>query len=105
METEKNKEGEKGAHVCHFGGGICNHGACGCGEHHKHIMKGFLKLAIAVILFCFAFQMGELKGMLRSEHMRGYDQSYGADRGGVMMQYRTNGTNMMYGTTGTPLNQ
>lgn len=71
----ENKEGNKGC-----GMGSCS--GCGCGHHHMRIMRSLIKVALAVIIFSFAFKMGELKGMLES---RGYEGGY--YRGGGMMLY------------------
>lgn len=64
-------------------GGMCGgKGSCGCGHHHMHIMKWLLKIALLIVVFCFAFQMGELKGMLRSQgygHRIYSNMMYGTD--------------------------
>ncbi len=53
--------------------GMCSCGGnCGCGHHHKHMMKWLIKIALLVIVFCFAFKMGELKGMLEARGFGGY---------------------------------
>ena len=82
METQNNNSHEHKGKVCTLGADMCGCNA-GCGEHHKHMMKLFIKIALLVILFSFAYQMGELKGMLRSEYMhsnygtRMMDRTYG----------------------------
>ncbi len=59
----------------------------GCGHHkHKHMIKWAIKVAVLVLVFCFGFQMGEMKGMLRSQ-FGGYKKFHG---GGWAMP-------MMYG--------
>ncbi len=80
MNMENQKE------MC--GGGMCGHGgACGhggmCGHGH-HIMKWLFKLIVIMLVFCLGFEMGELKGMLRSSEM--HHGFYGASP-------------MMYGVT------
>ncbi len=52
----------EGKGMCAAGG--C--GMCGCGHSHKHLIKVLIKIAIVAAIFCFAFKMGELKGMLES---------------------------------------
>ncbi len=64
-------------HTCGMGG--CG-GTCGCGHHHMHILKWILKIAVLVIIFSFAFRMGELRGMLESH-------GYGNFGHGGMMYY------------------
>ena len=69
---------------------VCNSWMCGgakaCGcmggfDGHGHLLRSLIKLIIVVFIFCFAFKMGELKGMLES---RGNDFGYRTQRGGMM---------------------
>lgn len=72
----------------------------GCGHHHKHMMKWLIKIIVLVVLLCGAFQMGELKGMLRGQygHMnRGFYGGYG---GGMMYNNAWGDIQPLYGTDG-----
>ncbi len=64
-----------------------NHGMCGYGWHHMHGSKSLIvwliKIAVLVLVFSFAFKMGELKGML--EAGGGYHHHGWGGNGGDMM--------------------
>ncbi|MBP7804604.1 MAG: hypothetical protein KA052_00060 [Candidatus Pacebacteria bacterium] len=83
MNSENNSGDNK--HVCHLGGGMCGSG-CGCKEHHLHVWRWFLKIALVVVLLCFTYQLGMLRGMLHGGGYRGYD------KGGMMYRHQP----MMY---------
>jgi hypothetical protein len=61
-------------------------GSCKCGVHHGYVLRKLLRLAVLVIVFCLAFKMGEMKGMLEANGFYG-----GARHGGTMMMQRNNG--------------
>ena len=80
-----------------MGAGMCGgKSACGCGHDHAHVMKWLVKIALLVIVFSFAFKMGELKGMLenRGFMMRGYQPV------GMMYRYGTDYTGSTQGGAG-----
>jgi len=60
MEMNENKNG------CGENKSGCG-GCGGCGYHHKHMMKWLVKIVLAVLIFSFGYQIGEMKGMLRSQ--------------------------------------
>lgn len=82
-----NMENEQKKGDMNEGGHTCGHMGCGCGHHHKHALKWIIKIAALVLVFCFAFQMGELKGMMLSS--RGYSGGY---RTGMMFNQGDYGT-------------
>ena len=100
METNQGENKENcGGGNCHMGSGMCggsNH-VCGtCGHNHGHVFKWIAKIVLLIIVFCFAFQMGELKGMLRSEGGYGSRHAYPA----MMYTYGTDYSNGAQGGTG-----
>lgn len=52
-----------------------------CGHRHKHAGKWLIKIIVIILIFCFGFQMGELKGMLRGSYSH---RSYDRFQGGMM---------------------
>ncbi len=82
MENKEN-------HVCNMECGGCGHG---CNKNHLHVLKWVIKITILVIVFCFAFKIGELKGMLES---RGYGDF--RNHPGSKMMYSGGTYDMGYG--------
>jgi hypothetical protein len=76
----------KGEHVCMSG--MCGNKCEGCGYNHMHLMKKLIKMALVIIILCFAFKIGEIKGFLEA--------TYGHD---FMGERRISGDMMMYGNT------
>lgn len=44
-------------------GGTCG---CGCGMTHRQALKWILRIALLAVVFCFAFQMGEVSGRVEA---------------------------------------
>ncbi len=60
-------EYKEGENMCGGAMGSCGGGCCGGGHGHKRALVWLVKIAILAIVFCFAFKMGELKGMLMGQ--------------------------------------
>jgi hypothetical protein len=62
--------------------GLCGSGACGgCGHNHHSGIKLLAKVIALIFIVCFSLKVGEIKGMLESNHMY---RSQGAFRGNMM---------------------
>ena len=81
MENNQNNQQQGENHNHKMGGMMCKGGMCNCGNSHMYLLKWLLKVVLLVIVFCFAYKMGELKGMLES---RGDYGMMGMHRGGMM---------------------
>lgn len=90
MENKEN-------HVCGVNCPSCGHG---CAGNHLHTMKWVIKITVLVIIFCFAFKLGELKGMLES---RGYGEY--RNNTGAKMMYNGYGAEFQPGMMQNPINQ
>ena len=73
MENKNNKEHPKECACvsCEVQGAF-REGRCGYGGRHHMGMRLIVKILVLVIVFCFGYQLGEIKGTLRSTYGFGY---------------------------------
>lgn len=71
-----NEKKSDGGFMGRYKAGMCG-GSCGCGHSHMHLLRWLIKIIILAIIFCFAFRMGEVRGMLGARGFDGGNYRYG----------------------------
>ena len=90
MENNTNETCSSNNKSCYSS--VCELMHIGMNRHHSYILKRFFYLALLIAVFCFGFQLGELKTLSRSMHkmhagsMMKWDKNVSYDMGQGMMK-------------------